>query len=83
MPRYFFHLENGELVSDDDGEQLMDDAAARRAGVRALAELLLARQEKLHDDASLVVQIDRDGVGRVFTLKASVQAHRREATPPR
>ena len=30
MPRYFFHIENGERLTDDEGEEFADDPAALR-----------------------------------------------------
>ena len=30
MPYYFFHLENGERLTDDEGEEFPDDRAALR-----------------------------------------------------
>jgi Domain of unknown function (DUF6894) len=30
MPRYFFHIENGERLIDDGGEEFTDDQAALR-----------------------------------------------------
>jgi hypothetical protein len=40
MPRYYFHLEDGQLLLDDTGLDLADVAAVQNEAVRASAELL-------------------------------------------
>jgi hypothetical protein len=39
MPRYYFHLENGERVPDRVGQELPDDTAALRLAVGVAAAL--------------------------------------------
>lgn len=43
--RYYFHTENGEVVHDAEGLELVDDVAARREGVSFFAEMLRDRAE--------------------------------------
>ena len=38
MPLYFFSIENGRKLSDDEGEELADDEAARAAGRQVARE---------------------------------------------
>jgi hypothetical protein len=41
MPRYYFHLTTGgEVLSDDDGSDLIDVDAAREEGLKAAREIL-------------------------------------------
>jgi hypothetical protein len=40
MPRYYFHLQNGELTLDDTGLQLRDVAAAQTEALRASGDLM-------------------------------------------
>ena len=40
MPRYFFHVDNGEFVPDETGIDLPDLHAARREAVRAAGEMI-------------------------------------------
>lgn len=40
MPRYFFHTMQGRAFPDRDGEELASPAAAHRAAVRILGEIL-------------------------------------------
>jgi uncharacterized protein DUF6894 len=40
MPRYYFHLENGQSLLDDAGLDLADIAAAQNEALQASGELL-------------------------------------------
>ena len=40
MPRYFFHVDNGEFVPDPSGTELPDINAARVEAVRAAGEMI-------------------------------------------
>jgi hypothetical protein len=40
MPRYFFHSEDGHRLTDEEGSELPDLAAAKRAAARLLGEIL-------------------------------------------
>ena len=40
MPRYFFHTREPSPMIDDEGIELADDAAARRAAIRFGGDLL-------------------------------------------
>lgn len=41
MPRYYFHLhEDGSVIDDEEGTELVDDAAARFVAVRAARDVL-------------------------------------------
>ena len=48
MPRYHFHTLNGRLFRDMDGEDLADDAAARRKALMIMGEVL--RDGGIHGD---------------------------------
>ncbi|WP_143062076.1 DUF6894 family protein [Faunimonas pinastri] len=49
MPRYFFHISDGERIArDDDGLELRDDERARTEGLRALGEIV--KEELPHGD---------------------------------
>lgn len=48
MPRYYFHICNGANDIDDQGQELPDEAAARREAARYGGGLL-------HDDPDLLV----------------------------
>ena len=42
MQRYYFHLENGQILLDDAGVELRDIAAAQNEALRASGEILRA-----------------------------------------
>jgi hypothetical protein len=43
MPRYFFHLDDGERIADKRGHDLPDDSAARREAEGIAAALQRSR----------------------------------------
>lgn len=57
MPRYFFDIEDGRDVVDDEGEDLPDDRAARIAGLEALSQVLGSRVERFWDDERLTLTV--------------------------
>jgi hypothetical protein len=40
MPRYFFHVDDGEFIPDDTGTELRDLRAAQMEAVRAAGEMI-------------------------------------------
>lgn len=75
MPRYYFHLTNGQFIEDEDGELLADDKAARLTGVHVLSEMLLMRERTRGVDGQVSLYVERaDGVC-FLTLQATVQEH--------
>ena len=60
MAQYFFSLENGRKLSEDDGEDLANDKAAREVGLEVARDL--ARNNGNSDDLRVVV---RTGDGTV------------------
>lgn len=52
MARYFFHTENGDRHSDEDGTELPDLAAVKRAAVLTLCEMLKVRAGDFWDAGS-------------------------------
>ena len=60
--RYFFHSANGEIFTDNEGEELVDDLAARREAVLLFAALLLDHSEAFWADGRFSVKVmDADG----------------------
>jgi hypothetical protein len=60
MAQYFFSLEDGRKLSEDDGEDLANDAVAREVGLEIARDL--ARNNGNPDDLRVVV---RTGAGKV------------------
>lgn len=57
MPRYFFDIEDGRDVLDDEGDDLPDDRAARIAGLETLSEVLASRVERFWDEERLTLTV--------------------------
>ncbi|MBP0447253.1 hypothetical protein J8J14_20990 [Roseomonas sp. SSH11] len=65
MPRYFFHVINGEPSADGEGYDLPDDAAARVEAVRMAGEILKGRPLALLNVGGLVLDVrDEQGACR-------------------
>jgi hypothetical protein len=64
MARYFFSLEDGRQLAEDEGEELANDEAAREAGLEIARDL--ARNKRNPDDARIVIKTaDGTVVGEV------------------
>ncbi|MEA3003254.1 MAG: hypothetical protein QOH81_2042 [Sphingomonadales bacterium] len=46
MPRYFFHIYDEVFVRDDEGMELTDDDAARRAAMAGIREMVCEQVKK-------------------------------------
>lgn len=59
MPTYYFHIDNGTFVPDNEGVDLPDVDAARREAVRAAGEMINDSRQSLgaHD----ALDYERDG----------------------
>ena len=64
MPRYFFSLEDGSKLSEDEGEDIADDEAARGVALEIARDL--ARNKRNPGDLRVVVKtVDGTVVGEV------------------
>lgn len=71
MPMYYFHLRNGETITDVDGTDLADEAAARAHAAGVARELMFRRESMLQRDWAKWTMSVRDEAGRElfsFTL---------------
>ena len=61
MARYFFHTENGDRHTDEDGLELPDLAAVKREAIRTLGDMLRSRDDRFWESNSfrLIVTDDR------------------------
>ena len=63
MRRYFFHLENGSVLEDQEGVDLPDLEAAKCAAVQLLAEILCDQPGRvLATETYQVTCTDEDGL---------------------
>jgi Domain of unknown function (DUF6894) len=77
MPRYYFNLEDGKRLLDDEGLDLPDLDAARKEALRASNELLRAGPKGDFWNGSywrMWVTDEPNGEGRtIFTLRFSAE----------
>jgi len=77
MPRYYFHLEDGQHLLDDTGLDLLDIAAAQNEALRANGDLLRGeRNASLWNGKPwrLWVTDSPNGLGNTFfTLRFSAE----------
>ena len=62
MPRYFFDVQDGGLVRDQDGIEFADAAQARTEALQALPDL--AKDLRKVEDGRRISVIVRDAAGR-------------------
>ena len=70
MPRYFFRLRNGEVIQDEDGEDLADNDAACVAALQVFAETVPSRRETLLDGGDFEVMVTNADNGQVYSVTA-------------
>ena len=80
MPRYFFHVDNGEFIPDETGTDLPDLQAARREAVRAAGEMIDEAQESFWDHLKYVYsprrrETARTGDGSGLSVKRIDRRH--------
>ncbi len=70
MARYFFSLEDGSKLAEDEGEDLPNDEAAREAGLEIARDL--ARNKRNADDVRVLIKTaDGTVVGEVCLKDAA------------
>ena len=68
MPRFFFHIANGDCVPDAEGSELPDLAAARETALTGAREMI-AEELKQGKDLSLEDRIEiEDEAGRIVAV---------------
>lgn len=68
MPRFFFHVDDGEPFVDRQGTELPDMAAAREEAVRFAAALLRDQAERFWDMTEWRVRVTDDADLTLFDL---------------
>ena len=69
MPRYFFHIYDGELFLDRDGTEFADIYTAQAEAIRLSGEVLREMQAKFWNEKEWKMEV-ADERGRVlFTLR--------------
>jgi hypothetical protein len=69
LQRYFFHLEDGKVVADDDGTELASLEDAKHEAVQLIAQTLCNEPSKFWNAENYRVSVtDSDGL-MLFTLE--------------
>lgn len=71
--RYFFHSANGEVFTDEEGEDLADDAKAGREAVLLFAVLLRDRPDAFCADRRFSVRVVDAGGRLVAEIVATLR----------
>lgn len=72
MSRYFFHLDDGELISDPEGVELASLANAKKEAVRFGGELLSLHSASFLKTGDWVVRVTDERGVTVFTMELVV-----------
>ena len=74
MPRYYFHLVHPgrDTVLDDEGDEFVDDAAARREGIASLGELISDALRAEAVPLNVSVQIVRESYGIIEVVTGTI-----------
>lgn len=71
MPRYFFHSENGRLLTDESGDELAGLPQTKASAVRFLCEMLPVLGEELWTAGTARVVVTDEQKLVLFTLDVS------------
>jgi hypothetical protein len=77
MPRYFFHIRDGEYIPDHHGTELPDDEAAKHEAIAASSEALRALGSRFWDGSQWQMIVVDEAEHEVLTLDFS--GHLKEA----
>lgn len=72
MARYYFHLHDGAFVSDNEGLELEEIAAAKDVAVQTLAEALKGRSDLVLDTERLRVIVTDASCATLFSIEMTV-----------
>ncbi|WP_428149933.1 DUF6894 family protein [Brevundimonas sp.] len=70
MPRYFFRLSNGDVVRDEDGEELADNDAACAVALEVFAETIPSKRDALMGGGDYEVMVTDADDGQVYSVTA-------------
>ena len=73
MPRYFFTTEDGQVIRDEDGEELHDEASARREAVRFMGAILKDHPGDFLDQERWRMIVSDEARGDLFTVEVSME----------
>jgi len=68
MPRYFFHVHDGETYPDMQGTEFPNLLAARMEAVRFIAALLAEKPERFWQSTEWTLRVAEETDSTLFTL---------------
>ncbi|HEX8215155.1 MAG TPA: hypothetical protein VF582_06750 [Allosphingosinicella sp.] len=69
MPRYYFHICNGNgFAEDEEGVELADDEAARRVAYKGARDVMAADVQRGELDLSSFIEVENEKRELLFTL---------------
>ena len=77
MPRYFFHVHDGDDLPDREGVELSDPAAAREQAIATAGEMIRQSGVVLSDGSVWTMRVVDENGREVFTLRFSADDHSR------
>lgn len=73
MPRFFFHVRDGETFPDEEGTELADLATVRLSAVQSFAQTMIDNVDELWSSGALSMRVT-DGAGATLaTLELIVR----------
>lgn len=84
MPRFYLHIYNGSGVAEDlEGQELADTAAARRAAIEGLRDILASELRGGKLDTASFVEIEDEARHPVATVSFDEAVRITDETPRR
>jgi hypothetical protein len=85
MPKYFFHICNGNgFTEDEEGAELADEAAARARAVLSARDVMASELRSGELDLTSFIEVENEERKLLFTLTFAdaVQIRARHSPPP-
>jgi hypothetical protein len=77
VPRYFFHVHDGEDLLDREGLELPGSAEAREQAITTAGEMIRQSGVVLSDGSVWIMRVVDENGREVFTLRFSADDHTR------
>jgi hypothetical protein len=68
VPRFFFHIFDDAVSRDDEGLELADADAARRAGMAGIRAMICDQVKQGRLSLHHRIEVEEEGVGPLLTL---------------
>jgi|KBSMisStandDraft_5_1062788.scaffolds.fasta_scaffold2045091_2 hypothetical protein len=71
MPRYYFHIEDGTALVDNEGVELSGPRAARVEAARTIGEMVSQNPDEFWNDGNFKLTVVDEGGSLLFVLNLS------------